>query len=424
MRHSLRMALVWLVAVVLPLPLILILDFQLVDTPMHLFAYDCGIVAYVWWLLTIYLATRPKWLVNRLTLPSIYLVHGLLGVLALVAATFHKFLSFSMFAIIKNTGNIAWYLEIFLVVYAILFLSGWLVDRYRFWSRLKSLLEQRILKHQVSLWLHRLNWLVVALIWLHVQLIDRLDLPGFRLVIDLYTLIVVICYLSWKRRLAKGDQQGVVIANQQISDSLRAITVRLSDHQTYHAGDYYFIHFSHAFAGSGEAHPFSVASAPDDQLGQVVFQIHQRGDYTDKIADVTPETAVKLEGPFGQFDQAVQQFHGPIVLYGLGSGIAPLLSLLEQYQGFKTLHLLWTGPEVTADYFQSRLASFRDHGVKVSTQEHRFTLTDLHNQLTQDEINQGLVIVVGSANKVLQVRRNLRQLGFSRFRMVDEHLTM
>lgn len=38
MKHVFRLALVWLIAVNLPLPLILVLDLQLVDTPMHLFA--------------------------------------------------------------------------------------------------------------------------------------------------------------------------------------------------------------------------------------------------------------------------------------------------------------------------------------------------------------------------------------------------
>lgn len=269
---------------------------------MHLFAYDCGIVAYVWWLLTIYLATRTKWLVNRITLPSTYMVHGVLEVLALIAATFHKYLAFSMFPIIKDTGNIAWYLEIFLVVYAILFLSGWLVDRWPAWKRLKDFLQHRVLKHQLSLWLHRLNWLVVALIWLHVQLIGRLNIPGFRILIDAYTLVILITYLVWKWRLAGGDQQGVVTQNERVDDHLQAVTVQLSPGQTYHAGDYYFIRFIGAFAGSKEYHPFSVASAPNGNPRIVTFLIQRLGDYTDQVNKITPGTHVQLEGPFGQFD--------------------------------------------------------------------------------------------------------------------------
>ena len=59
-------------------------------------------------------------------LPSTYMMHGILGILALVAATLHRFTAISYHAIIKDTGNIAWYLEIFLIVYAIIFLSPWL----------------------------------------------------------------------------------------------------------------------------------------------------------------------------------------------------------------------------------------------------------------------------------------------------------
>lgn len=421
MRHTLRVALVWLVAVILPLPLILILDLQLVDTPMHLFAYDCGIVAYVWWLFTIFLATRPRWLVNRLTLPTTYMVHGILGGLALIAATCHKFLSFSMFPLIKNTGNVAWYVEIFLVIYAILFLSGWLVDRYPLWRKLKTILEHRVFKHQVSVWLHRLNWLAVALIWLHVQLIQRLALPGFRLTVDLYTLVVLALYLLWQRRINHGVQQGVVITNQPVDDHLQLLSVKL---KPYHAGDYYFMKFSHAFAGSGESHPFSVISAPQKNLQQADFLIQRLGDYTKKVATITAGTPVKLEGPFGQFDTAVKNFSGPIVLYGLGSGVAPLLSLAEQYQKTKRLHLLWTGPAVNDEYFQSHLKRLLNQGIQVNTQVHRFNQSDLNSVLSPEEIKDGLVIVVGSAAHVLQVRRLLRQVGVAHRRIVDEHLTM
>lgn len=424
MKHVLKLSLVWLAAVIFPLPLILVLDLQLVDTPMHLFAYDCGIIAYVWWLLTIYLATRPRWLVNRITLPSTYMVHGVLGVLALIAATFHKYLAFSMFPIIKNTGNIAWYLEIFLVVYAILFLSGWLVDRWPFWKHLKSFLEHRLLKHQLSLWLHRLNWLVVVLIWLHVQLIDRLDIPGFRLLIDVYTLVVVVMYLVWKHRLASGDQQGQVTQNERIDDHLQAVTVKLSSDQTYHAGDFYFVRFRQAFPGSNEYHPFSVASAPKISPNEITLLIQRLGDYTDRTPSIKIGTRVQLEGPVGQFDQEVQRSTNPLILYGLGSGIAPLLSLAVQYQGSRPIHLLWTGSQVNDDYFKDQLQSLDSHGVQITKQVHRFSIKELSRILSQDEINHGLAIVVGSASKVIQVRRALRQVGFNNSQISDEHLTM
>lgn len=234
------LSLTWLGIIILPIPLLLILNQQMVDTPDHLFAYDCGVIAYVWWLVAIWLSTRPRWLTQLLGMPTVYLLHGLLGVFAIGLATIHKFLSFSMFPLIKDTGNIAWYLEIFLIIYAILFLSGWLVDRVALLRHVKGLLERHLFKHQVSLWIHRLNWVVVALIWLHVQLISRLDIPAFRLVFNLYTLMTILVYLWWKIRQRHCFQRGVVVTNEAIDNHLQSLTVQLTTNRhPYHAGDFY-----------------------------------------------------------------------------------------------------------------------------------------------------------------------------------------
>lgn len=86
--------------ILLPLPLIFILNTGLTDSTSNL-------IAYVWWLADIYLSTRPKWIANMIGLPSMYLMHGILAVFALLATTIHKFTSSSFHAIIRNTGNIA-----------------------------------------------------------------------------------------------------------------------------------------------------------------------------------------------------------------------------------------------------------------------------------------------------------------------------
>jgi predicted ferric reductase len=418
------LALTWFGIVILPVPLIILLNRQLVDTSDHLFAYDCGIVAYVWWLVAIYLSTRPRWLVNRVGMPFIYMVHGMLGIIAIAAATAHKFLSFSMFPLIKDTGNIAWYLEIFLMIYAVLFLSGWLVDRVKWIHQAKQFLENHGLKHQISLWIHRLNWFAVALIWLHVQLINRLAVPGFRFIFNLYTFVVVILYLWWKYRQTVGYEQGIVISNEAVDDQLQALTIKLANNShSFAAGDFYFIRFQNAFRGSSEYHPFSVFSKPN-QNREVTFMIQRLGDFTKQVAQVPTGTKVKLEGPFGLFDQEVKSAQGPVVLYGLGSGVAPLISLADQYYNSKSIHLVWSGPQIHDDYYQKQLNMLRENGVVVSAQEHRFAQQDLQKLFTPEEISNGIAIVVGSANKVIQVEKQLRRIGWKRSRIKDERLTM
>ncbi|MTE03429.1 hypothetical protein [Lactobacillus johnsonii] len=61
--HKFSLLVAWLVlAVIIPLPLILILNMVLVDSTPNLIAYDFGIIAYVWWLIIVYLSTKPKWI--------------------------------------------------------------------------------------------------------------------------------------------------------------------------------------------------------------------------------------------------------------------------------------------------------------------------------------------------------------------------
>lgn len=73
------MGLVWgVVLFVLPLPLIQTLAAGLPSIyASEALAVQVGSIAYVWFLTSIYLATRPHWLDRLIGLPSIYMVHGI-----------------------------------------------------------------------------------------------------------------------------------------------------------------------------------------------------------------------------------------------------------------------------------------------------------------------------------------------------------
>ncbi len=427
MKHrSTSLALTWLVLLLIPVPLVVILNRGLVDTPGHLLAYDLGIFAYVWWLLIVILSTRPYWLTQRIGMPALYGIHGALGVMALVAATIHRFASFTMFPLIKQTGEIAWYLEIFLLAYAVLFLSGWLVDHLRRVAGVKSWFEHHLLNHQVTMWIHRLNFVVIALIWLHVQLIPRLgNVAGFRIVFDVYTVVALLIYAWWKLGLRRTTSSATVVENEPLGSTERQLTLRLAgDNSSYHAGDFYFLAFKKVRGLSAEPHPFSVSSVPKVHPDEVSFTIHQVGDFTRQLASVPVGTSVKLEGPFGLFDSEIAESNRPVILYGLGSGVAPLLSLAQQYAGKKQLHLIWSGAQADNPAYQKIIAQLKQAGVTVNAQLHRFSAADLQKVISDEEVKNALVIVVGSANKVIAVEHLLGQLGFSKARLHDERMTM
>lgn len=60
-KHPLALYITWIVSLaVIPLPLIILTNSQLTTDYEDLFAYDVGILAYVWWLVIIFLSTRPR----------------------------------------------------------------------------------------------------------------------------------------------------------------------------------------------------------------------------------------------------------------------------------------------------------------------------------------------------------------------------
>lgn len=119
----------------------------------------------------------------------------------------------------------------------------------------------------------------------------------------------------------------------------------------YNAGDFYFLSFR-AKGKSTEAHSFSVASKP--KKDQLDFIIHKVGNFTKNIDQYEVGTPVHLEGPYGLFNQEAKNAQGPIVLYALGTGIAPLLSLAQEYTGKKDIHLIWSTSS-KENYFTDKL---------------------------------------------------------------------
>lgn len=423
MKRKIYSGITWLLlAVILPIPLISVLNHGLIDTPSHIFAIDMGIAAYVWWLADIFLATRPRWLLNKIGMPNNYLLHGIIAVMAILAATFHKFNLSTFHAIIKNTGNIAWYLELVLMVYAIVFMSGWLTERIPAVLKFKCWVN-RLLTHQVSLWLHRLNFVVLALIWLHVQVIPRINnVSYFNLLFNIYTAVFVLLYL-YKKIVSDADpkQVGTVKDNAVLTSNIQKLTIELNlKAKPYKAGDFYFLSFKDKNVTS-ERHPFSVLSRPNNRTAEFIIQ--KTGDFTRQIEKVSAGSKVQMEGPFGLFNNEVKESNGPVILYGLSSGIAPLMSLAAEYVGKKQLHIIWS-TNSKEEFLQNKLAELKNLGVTVDVQQHRFTQEQLQKILRPEEINSGQYFIVGSNQVVPKIRKNLKKLGIKSNQLHDEHLTM
>ncbi|MFD7325637.1 FAD-binding oxidoreductase [Streptomyces sp. NPDC059875] len=423
----LRKLLFWGFAVVFPLPLILTYNVQgTAPGPLKYYIF-LGLAAYSWWLLSILLSVRPPWLDRLVGLPAIYGLHGMLGILAIVAAYLHRDLSYSPSQLAGDLGNWGFNGALAILCYSVFFMSGWLVDRSRLLQKIKRLLEV-VFRRQLSVWIHRLNLMIVAMIWLHVHLLVRVNQYfAFMTLFDLYTVVVLSIYV-WKKWIAPDAYlMGTVTVNDARGSSTRRISMDLDRKATMlQPGDSFFLSFQRSTSVSREWHPFSVT---DDNQETLSFTIRQHGDFTRRLGDLESGTRVRLEGPFGRFDAIVQSRdpEAPLVFIGLGAGVAPLLSLAAAHHTTRDIHLLWAVRSPEDAYYRDVLKEYESapgSRLRVTSRVGRFHREDLAESLPVEAISKGEFFIVGPNPAVLANQRLLWRMRVSPRRIHQERLTM
>src|SRR5712691_4447510 len=78
------------------------------------------------------------------------------------------------------------------------------------------------------------------------------------------------------------------------------------------------------------SHPFSLSAAPDGRSLRIT--VKALGDFSSRLAEITPGTRVLAEGPFGVFTEAARR-RDKIVLIAGGIGITPIRALMEDMSG-------------------------------------------------------------------------------------------
>ena len=165
--------------IILALPLIVLLQKDLIEEPVNLVNYSLALLAYTSWLFSIVLMSRWPFLialVNKIEPGASLKMHRVLGPFSVILGLIHYIMSFSMHEEIVYTG-----------------LGGGIVILVALGTmwQLKPSLTRR--------WLHRGVILGVILIWAHVHLITRISiLTPFMMCFDAYTLLALSPYW-WKK---------------------------------------------------------------------------------------------------------------------------------------------------------------------------------------------------------------------------------
>lgn len=148
-----------------------------------------GLIPYAAWLVLTYIATKPKWFMDRYNPAAMYDVHRIVGVVSVVLVCAHWYVYFLKaynLTFAFWTGYISTAAMLIALVFGVLQLSSWLGDRAKSVSRKKAL------------WIHRLNLLAIVAANLHVHGFGRISkMVPFMTVLDVLTYGLVMYYIYW-----------------------------------------------------------------------------------------------------------------------------------------------------------------------------------------------------------------------------------
>lgn len=148
-----------------------------------------GLIPYAAWLVLTYIATKPKWFMDRYNPAEMYDVHRIVGVVSVVLVCAHWYVYFLKaynLTFAFWTGYISTAAMLIALVFGILQLSSWLGDRAKSVSRKKAL------------WIHRLNLVAIVAANLHVHGFGRISkMVPFMTVLDVLTYGLVMYYIYW-----------------------------------------------------------------------------------------------------------------------------------------------------------------------------------------------------------------------------------
>ncbi len=367
-----------------------------------------GVIAYAWMVEAVALACRPHWLDRLIGLPAMYQLHGVMSSLALVVAYLHTLLSPS-FGDVELTGRIGLYVLLSVVVLALVFMAGYFNTLVPATGWVRRLLEYAV-KHETSVWLHRLALVSAGFAWRHFHLIGYIaDAIVFIWMVDVCSAVVLVWYLSCKLWLRFGSPTGVVIKVCHPSADIVELVVRaprLADR--WREGDYVFLRFP-GRKGMHEFHPFSISNSPNGD-GDLRFAIRGDGDFTRLAQYTAVGDGVALTTPFGRYRRFIDEHPNdvPVTIYAGGIGVTPLVPIAKALirQGRRVTFLYSIHLEGTALYYDE-LADLAAQGMVLRFARGHFPDVQLHKAAAP-----GSVVLIGGPTSMLRhVTRLLRQDG-------------
>ena len=386
--HRFIFNMIWLIVLLtIPLPLIVTIGNGLPEIfGSRVLAINLGVFAYSWMLSAIFLSSQPKWLDRIIGLPDMYIIHGVTAIFAVIFMYLHDQLLKSS-GLISLTGEWAMYIFMVVIIYSLVFMAGWLTSRISILMKIKKMLE-KIFKHELSMWIHRLNLVAALLAFLHVLLIPYVrSIAPFTVLVILYTVIAFGAYGHYAYNKYLNVKVGILKNIRKVDSNITEVTITTSKSilRKIEAGDFSFISFPNV-KGMKEPHPFSILNIPERD-GYVQMSIEGVGDFTKNLPKLEVEEKVNLTRGYGVLSSMIEKSgkNEKFVLIGGGIGVVPLLGLADKFDN-KDITFLYTVKKDKKPLYQEKFELWNERSnFKSYSQNGRFTTEQLDKYLPVGE---------------------------------------
>jgi predicted ferric reductase len=348
-------------------------------------------------------------------LDRMYRAHRFLGLVAVSLAALHALLLVLSRALLSGVS--AWTLftpgagwKIFVGVVA---LAGLLAG-------LALTLFARM-RHETFVRVQKSLGIVFLIASVHVFVVSGTKASSRPLTVYL-ALLTVLALVAFARRslfgrlLIRRHRYRVEGVNRLAQDTVEIVLAGKGDSLRFQPGQFVFVRFAEL---GGEAHPFSITSAPDEAALRLV--VKALGNHTRVLMDLPPGGSAELEGPYGTFSHIALANSRQVWIAG-GIGITPFLSMARSLDGTgQEIDLYYCTEASDQAYFLKELFQVADRNPRVRVIPIR--KVDL-GRLSADDIEAASrdlpekdILICGPPAMIRNLTRQLRARGVPRARI-------
>ena len=353
-----------------------------------------GLISYSAMLTTIVLGSKPKFIDLNIGLPKVYQIHMFTAIFIVITMNLHK-LGFSSFGMIGFFGEAASFIFTVIIVFSMIYYTRMITKYIPLLQKVKTLMENYI-KHEWSLWVHRLCLVATLFVFMHVSLIDYIrNIPYFYPLFVIYSLIAFIFYALYLKEFYLQKTNATLINLRPLDQEIHELVFQLDQTiENYIPGQFVFISFPKQ-SKLKEAHPFSIVSI-DKSHKQLTFGILDNGDFTNQLSLLSSGEPAILSKSYGILPELIQQANPqrPLVILIGGIGITPFVSLLKNVP---TETYIYYSVKLEKQFiYTDEINHWKlDSKVHVVEQKERITLEQIKHDVTHFE--QAQFILAGPA---------------------------